>query len=103
MQDLLTQLSNLRRPRLLIRAARIAVPDYRRATRLPRLLGYGMTQKSGPALMRLMCLEAEMNDKRENGDASYSIADHVELLTAVMGESHLMRAQMTPPQLRSVT
>lgn len=93
MQDLLTQLSHLRRPRLLIRAARIASQDYRRATRLPRLLGYGTSLKTGPALIKLMSLESAMNDKRESGDASYSIAAHVDLLTAIMGESQLLKAQ----------
>ncbi|WP_439522641.1 DUF6477 family protein [Marivita sp.] len=93
MQDLLTQLSNLRRPRLLIRAARIGAETYRRDARLPRLLGYGVTLRTGPALLRLMELEAEMNEHRENGDAGYRVADHVEVLTAVMGESQLLRAQ----------
>ncbi len=93
MQDLLTQLSNLRRPRLLIRAARIGADTYRRESRLPRLLGYGVMPRTGPALVRLMAMEADMNAQRENGDACYSVAAHVELLTAVMGESRLLRAQ----------
>ena len=93
MQDLLTQTSNLRRPRLLIRAARIGAQNYRRNAHLPRLLGYGVTPRFGPALVMLMALEAEMNEKRENGDAGYSIAAHVDLLTAVMGESQMLRAQ----------
>ena len=92
MQDLLTQLSELRRPRLLIRAARIAAQDYRRDARLPRLLGYGIVPRSGSAVVRLMALEAEVNEKRETGDASYNIAGHVELLTALMGESQILRA-----------
>jgi hypothetical protein len=40
-----------------------------------------------------MTLEAEMNEKRENGDAGYSIAAHVDLLTAIMGEYQLLRTQ----------
>ena len=91
MQDLLTQLSQLRRPRLLIRAARIAAQDYRRTVRLPRLLGYGVTPRTGVAVIRLMAIEAEMNEKRETGDASYSIAGHVEVLTALMGKSQILR------------
>lgn len=93
MQDLMTQIATLRRPRLLIRAARIGAQTYRREARLPRLLGYGVTLRLGPTVMRLMALEAEMNDKRENGDAGYSIAAHVDLLTALMGEYHVLRAQ----------
>lgn len=93
MQDLLTQLSQLRRPRLLIRTARIATEGYRRESLLPRLLGYGVTPRTGIAVVRLMSLEAEINEKRETGDASYSIAGHVEVLTALMGESQILRAQ----------
>ncbi|MEL7088895.1 MAG: DUF6477 family protein, partial [Planctomycetota bacterium] len=39
MQDVLTMLQCLHRPRLLMRAARIGAEDYRRAAHLPRLLG----------------------------------------------------------------
>ena len=94
MQDLMTQLSALRRPRLLIRAARIAAQDYRRDARLPRLLGYGVTPRSGAALIKLMSMESEQNAQRKNGDACYSIAAHVEVLTAIMGEAQLLRAQI---------
>lgn len=93
MQDLMTQIATLRRPRLLIRAARIGAQTYRREARLPRLLGYGVSLRLGPTVVRLMALEAEMNEKRENGDAGYSIAAHVDLLTAIMGEYQLLRAQ----------
>ncbi len=93
MQDLLTQISALRRPRLLIRAARIGAESYRREARLPRLLGYGTIPRLGASLMALMALEADLNEKRENGDAGYSIAAHVDVLTAVMGETRLLRAQ----------
>ncbi|MFP7570660.1 DUF6477 family protein [Marivita sp. S2033] len=93
MQDLLTQISHLSRPRLLIRAARIASQGYRRDARLPRLLGYGMVPRTGPALISLMAIEADMNGCRETGDASYSVANHVEVLSAIMGESQLLRAQ----------
>ncbi|WP_299789206.1 DUF6477 family protein [uncultured Marivita sp.] len=93
MQDLLTQLSQLRRPRLLIRAARIGAQSYRREARLPRLLGYGVSPRTGPALVKLMSIEAELNEQRENGDACYSVAAHVDVLTAVMGEAQILRAQ----------
>lgn len=93
MLDLLSQISALRHPQLLIRAARIGAQTYRRDARLPRLLGYGVTMRLGPTLLKLMALEAEMNEKRESGDAGYSIAAHVDLLTAIMGESQLLRAQ----------
>jgi hypothetical protein len=99
MQDLLSQLTQIRRPRLLVRAARIAVKDYRRDTRLPRILGYGMLPRTGLALVKLMALESELNEQRTRGDACYSIATHVEVLTAVMGESALLKAQTEAARL----
>jgi hypothetical protein len=101
MQDLLTQLATLHRPRLLTRAARIASQSYRRSAVLPRILGYGMTPRTGPALVTLMALEHEVNDKRKAGDASYSIASHVEILSAIMGESQILRAQSRPQPVPS--
>lgn len=93
MQDLLTRLAQMRRPRLLIRTARIAAQDYRRETRLPRLLGYGVLPRTGAALIKLMELETTLNAQRLSGDAAYSVTTHVEVLTAVMGESQLLRTQ----------
>lgn len=99
MQDLLTQLAQIRRPRLLIRTARIAAQDYRRETLLPRILGYGVLPRTGLALIKLMALERELNEQRTSGDAGYSIATHVEILTAVMGESAMLRAQTDAARL----
>ena len=48
MQDLLTMLNTLHRPRLMMRAAQIGAQDYRRATHLPRLLGYGIRHGTDP-------------------------------------------------------
>jgi hypothetical protein len=38
-------LAALRRPSLLMRAARIGTEDYRRTVHLPRLLGYGQVPR----------------------------------------------------------
>ncbi|WP_116597598.1 DUF6477 family protein [Primorskyibacter marinus] len=92
MQDILSLLHALKRPRLLIRAARIGAQDYQRTAHLPRLLGYGALPRTGPALMRLMEIEAELNARREANDAGYSIARHVELLVAMMGEASVLRS-----------
>lgn len=92
MTDLLTLLQNLRRPRLLIRAARLGVEEYRRDQFLGRLLGLGAPRRSGPVLMRLIEMEAEINAARIAESAGYSIARHVEVLIAMMGEARLLRA-----------
>ncbi|MEM9576810.1 MAG: DUF6477 family protein [Pseudomonadota bacterium] len=92
MQDILSMLHALRRPTLLMRAARIGAEDYSRATHLPRLLGYGVLPRHGAALMRLMEVEAAMNEQRKSGDTSYSLVKHVDVLIAMVGEARILRA-----------
>jgi Family of unknown function (DUF6477) len=92
MQDLLGLIAGLNRPRLLVRAARFGVDDYNRGTHLPRLLGGGNLPRSGESIMRLIDLEADLNDRRVGATADYSIASHVAVLIALMGEARLLRA-----------
>ncbi|WP_238365226.1 DUF6477 family protein [Mesobacterium pallidum] len=91
MQDVLSLLASLRRPGLLIRAARHGQDDYNRKAHLPRHLGYGVLPRHGAALLRLMELEADQNAKRAAGDAGYALSTHVDLLIAMMGEARLLR------------
>ena len=95
MQDLLTMLHALRRPPLLMRAARIGVEDYNRSVHLPRLMGYGVLPRHGAALLRLMELEADLNAQRTQKDASYSLIKHVDVLIAMVGEARILRASLT--------
>lgn len=92
MKDILSMLNDLKRPRLLIRAAKLGVDEYRRETHLPRHLGYASLPRSGQAVMRLMEIEAVMNEMRSTGNASYSLVKHVDVLIAMMGEARLLRA-----------
>ncbi len=92
MQDVLSMLSTIHRPRLLIRAARLGAREYRRDRHLQRLLGYGHLPRPGAALMRLMELERGLNDMREGDDAGYSLPRHLDVLIAIMGEVCLMKA-----------
>ncbi len=94
MNDLLTSMAALRRPRLLIRAARFGLMEYRRGTHLPRHLGIGALPRSGPALMQLMDLEQMLEHQRKKRDAGYSAARHVDILIAMMGEARLLRASL---------
>ncbi|WP_121631534.1 DUF6477 family protein [Tropicibacter alexandrii] len=93
MKDLLGLLNDLRRPRLLIRAARAGVEDYDRDMHLPRILGGGAMLRPGPALIKLMELEAEFDEARRREDATYTVRRHVELLVAMMGEARQLRLQ----------
>jgi len=92
MQDVLSMLNTLHRPRLLIRAARAGAQDYSRNRHLQRLLGYGALPRSAVALMQLIELERGMNDQRKADDAGYSLTRHLDILIAMMGEAQLLRA-----------
>lgn len=97
MQDILSMLNTLRRPRLLIRAARIGAQEYRRERHLQRLLGYGALPRPAAALMRLMEIERSMNEQRNGDDAGYSLTRHLDILIAMMGEAQLLRAMRPAP------
>lgn len=92
MQDILTMLNALHRPRLMMRAARIGAEDYRRTAHLPRLLGYGSLPRHGAALIKLMEIEATLEDQRKLSDASYSLIRHLDVLIAMVGEARVLRS-----------
>ncbi len=92
MNHILTMLDQLRRPRLLIQAARIGAAEYRRDIHLRRHLGMGRLPRSGEALVHLIEMETLLNDRRRAGEATYSATDHVDILIAMMGEARLLRA-----------
>lgn len=92
MQDLLSMLNALHRPRLMMRAARIGAEDYRRATHLPRVLGYGVLPRPGAAVMKLMEIEATLEEQRQAADAGYDLIRHVDMLIALVAEARLLRA-----------
>lgn len=91
MQDILTRLSRLSRPRLLMRAARIGARDYNRKVHLGRLLGQRVPVQHSAALIQLIELEQIMNDQRLNEDSTYSLLRHVEVLIAVVGEAQALQ------------
>lgn len=101
MQDVLTMLNHLNRPRLLVRAARIGADEYRRDRHLQRILGYGRLPRSAQALLKLMEVEAVLDRQRTSEDASYSLIQHVDVLIAMMGEARILRASQS--RLRRVT
>jgi hypothetical protein len=97
MQDILSTLDALRRPPLLIRAARIGVVEYNRAVHLPRHLGHATAPRPRDALLRLMDIEAGLERDRTERATGYRAARHVEVLIAILGEARLLRAGQTAP------
>ncbi len=86
----LTVLSRLRRPKLLIRAARFGLADYDRERHLRRLMRAPVAPAPLAAVPRLLEEEARLEDIRKAGGAAYSPARHVEVLIALMAEARLL-------------
>lgn len=87
--DTVEELTALRRPRLLIRAARFAVADYNRDRDFKRLTGVSRTPGPDATLPLLIEAEAGQEAARKDGRATYSVTRHVALLSALMGEARL--------------
>lgn len=89
MTDFRAMLADLRRPQLLIRAARCGLSDYRRERDLRRLMD-GQQPSPDRSVPRLLTQEERIEATRKAGDASYSIAQHIEVLIALMAEVRLL-------------
>lgn len=96
MQDVITRVSLLRRPRILSRAARLGAANYCRQRDLRRILGYGTLPKPAAAVMRLLEMESALNAARTAGEAGYSLIRHVDVLIALAGEAACLRAAGRP-------
>lgn len=92
MTKILDTLARIHRPRLLVRAARHGLDDYNRSRDLKRILRGDAVPTPSTALDRLVDLEAAQEKTRCSGDASYSIAVHLEILIALMAEAQILTA-----------
>lgn len=99
MSDVMSALNSLRRPRLLIRAARHGLIDYSRERTLARLIKSEQVLAPETAVEKLMQAEAHMEIGRQRGDGTYSVAHHIELLIALMAEARMLvkRVRETDP------
>ena len=96
MTNLLTVLATLKRPRLLISAARLGAGQYRRELHLARHLDTSALPDSAAALAELIEIEAELDAARRARRADYAVARHVDVMIAIIGEARLVRAALAP-------
>ena len=94
MTDFRALLADLRRPQLLIRAARCGLADYRRDRDLRRLID-GQPSPDR-AVRRLLTEEERLETIRQAGEANYSVSRHIEVLIALMSEVRLLPRVVTP-------
>jgi hypothetical protein len=90
MSDVLKLLASLRRPKLLIRAARFGLDDYNRERDLCRLTRRPACPSPRAAVEQLIEAEAELEGTRKAGGVGYSAAHHVEILIALIAEARLL-------------
>lgn len=90
MTDIKSILPKLRRPRLLVRAARHGLMDYDRKRDLKRIAGSGPVNNSTAMVAHLADQERQIEATRQSGCATYSIARHIEVLVALMHEYRLL-------------
>lgn len=77
------EIVNIRRPKILMQAARICAKGYKRETMLPRLLGASAAR----VLEVLRSQEEGLEGERKARISTYSPQVHVEVLSALMAES----------------
>lgn len=96
--ELSARLEGLVRPRLMIRAARFGMEDYRRDRDLKRIFKAAAPKSNSHALLMLMDAEERLEETRLTDDANYDIVRHVDLLIALMAEARLFRDATLRPQ-----
>ncbi|WP_281855996.1 DUF6477 family protein [Litoreibacter halocynthiae] len=90
MTDLTTHITDLRRPRLLVRAARHGMSAYRRSRDLRRITGQSHTTSPRVVVETLLHQEEQVEQIRLARDGTYNVNKHVELLIALMAESRCL-------------
>lgn len=91
MTDITQILTSVRRPKILIRAARAGVSDYRRDRDLKRLLRNPNTAPAQLAIGPLLAEEGRLEATRTSADRSYNVQRHVAVLTAIIAEARSLR------------
>ncbi len=89
MTDFAHHLAKLKRPRLLISAARHGIEEYNRNRDLKRLFS-GAAPSPLVAMARLIDTEAALEDARMHGGAAYSVSRHVDVMIAILAEMRLI-------------
>lgn len=90
MRDICKALENLRRPRLLMNAARSGLVNYRRDRDLRRLIGTEPSTPMDITLPKLLTEENRLEIIRLSGDAAYPVARHLEVMIALLAEASLL-------------
>ena len=80
----------IKRPQILIKAAKIGLRYYKRETGLKRLLHCNQLPSPEQAIPKLVDAEAALNEERKAKSTNYSLDRHITLLTALLNEMCLL-------------
>jgi len=83
-------LDAIRRPKILVRTARIGLDWYRRERDLKKVIHTLTTPSPERAVERLVAAERELEEHRTSGQAAYDVHRHIAVLTALLGEVRLL-------------
>lgn len=89
MSTLLFAIAALRRPRLLVRAARAGQMDYNRNRDLRGLIESQHLSRPESLLAILLDEEARLDEARRTAAADYNVTRHVTVLIALMAEARI--------------
>lgn len=84
-----TILSSLKRPKILINAARLGMADYNRDADLRFIVKTSTTPDHDAAIETLLARENELESNRKDGNAGYSVHEHIRVLAALLAEARL--------------
>ncbi len=90
MKDTNDMLDAIRRPRILIRAAKIGLEWYRRERDLTKVIHAMAPPAPERAMEKLVAAERELEAFRVTGQANYDVRRHIAVLTALLGEARLL-------------
>jgi len=97
MLDILTQVTRLKRPDLLVRAARFGMDEYARERHLRRCLRVNHAPSPVRALVLLLDIEKQFNSERLQKSGSYSPSNHIDVLVAIMAEAQALQNTRPKP------
>lgn len=83
-------IDTIKRPKILVRAAKIGLEWYRRERDLKKVIHSLTTPTPERAVERLVVAERELEEFRATGQAQYSVHRHIAVLTALLGEARLL-------------
>ena len=82
--------THIKRPRVLVKAAKIGLQYYNRDKGLKRLLRISHLPQPDRALEKLKDTEHMLNQDRITGSGTYSVERHISVLTALLNEMCLI-------------